>query len=139
MFNVTGWGQYRTQVWLLANRKNNAWDKYWWKRKSCIILEDSCLGRSWTNVLSPFPNCWLGNKGFKGSVCVGGGLQGVWATLHNSWIGCSRGKVSGIINPLVLTSLVSTCLWSGVFIWWGSASHKNNLRMCVRPLSMSFR
>ena len=37
------------------------------------------------------------------------------------------------------SSLGSMFLWSTVFIWWGSASCKNNLGMCVRPLSMSFR
>ena len=30
-------------------------------------------------------------------------------------------------------------LWSAVFIWWGSASWKNNLEICVGHLSVSFR
>ena len=59
--------------------------------------------------------------------------------VHNSRIGCHQGDVSSIINLLVSTSLGSRCLWSAVFIWWEYDSCTNNLGMCVRPLSLSFR
>ena len=42
-------------------------------------------------------------------------------------------------QPSVSTSLGSLCLQSAVFVWWGSFSCKNNLGMCERPLSVSFR
>ena len=76
-------------------------------------------------------------RGFKGS--GRGGFRVHDQLVHNSQIGWHQGEVSSIINPLVSTSLGSTLLWSEVFIWWGSASYKNNLGMCVRPLSVSFR
>ena len=57
----------------------------------------------------------------------------------NSCTGWHQGEVSAIINLLVSTSLVSTCLQSAVFLWRGSASCKNNLGMCVRTLSVSVR
>ena len=43
------------------------------------------------------------------------------------------------INLLVSTSQGSVFWWSAVFIWRGSASSKNSLRMYVRPLSIYFR
>lgn len=53
----------------------------------------------------------------------------------NSQIDCHRGEVLSlsIINILISASLGSTCLHSAAYIWWGSASCKNNLGMCVRP------
>ena len=59
---------------------------------------------------------------------------------QSSWsqIGWHQGGVLCITNLLVSTSLGSTSLWLEVFIWWGSASWKNNLGMYVRPL-LSFR
>ena len=59
--------------------------------------------------------------------------------VHNSCIGWHQGEISSISNLLVSTSLGSMCLWSSVFTLWGSASCKNNLGMCIRPLSKSFR
>ena len=56
----------------------------------------------------------------------------------NSWIGWHYGEGSSIINLLVSTSLEFIVLSSAVFIWMESA-YKNNLGMCVRPLSVSFR
>ena len=64
--------------------------------------------------------------------------------MDNSRIGWHQGGVSSFISLLVSSSLGSLSLWSGVFIspderGRGSASCKNNLGMCVRPLSVSFR
>ena len=59
--------------------------------------------------------------------------------MHDSRIGWHQGEVSSIISLLVSTSLGFVFLQSAVFIWQGSASCKNNLGMCVRPLSVSFR
>ena len=63
---------------------------------------------------------------------------------HDQLVGSSwhQGDISSIINLLVSASLGSVFLRSAVFIWWGervSASCKNNLGMCIRPLSISFR
>ena len=58
--------------------------------------------------------------------------------VDSSWIDWHQGEVSSIINLRVATSLGSTCLWSAVFLQKGSASCKNNLGMCARPLSVSF-
>ena len=75
----------------------------------------------------------------------GRGLQGAWTACGwfsdwlNSQIGWYQGKGSGIGNPLTVTGLGSTWFWSAVFIWWDSASCKNNFGVCVRPLSISFR
>ena len=56
----------------------------------------------------------------------------------SSRTGWHQGEVSGIIHPLVSTSLGSMLLWSAVFIWRGrSASRKNSSGMCVRPLYLS--
>ena len=59
--------------------------------------------------------------------------------VDNSWIGWHQGEISNIVNLLVSTSVGSIILWSAVFIGKGSASCKSNLRICVRPLSISFR
>ena len=59
--------------------------------------------------------------------------------MHNSWIGWHQGEVSSIISLLVSTSLGSMFLRSAVSIWRGSASYKNNLGLCFRPVSVSFR
>ena len=76
-------------------------------------------------------------KGFQGSVREGAAVCELSLLLALGLIGSS--EVSSIIILLVSTSLGSLCLWSAVFIWWESASHKNNSGMCVRPLSISFR
>ena len=55
---------------------------------------------------------------------------------YNSQIGWRQGDVSSIIN-LVSVGLGSVWLWLAVSIWCGSASCKNNLGMCVKPLSTS--
>ena len=77
----------------------------------------------------------------------GGGLKGwyegggcrVWDQLvHNPQIGWHQGEVSSIISLLVSTSQGSMFLWSSLFIWKGSASCKNSLRICVRPLVICF-
>ena len=57
----------------------------------------------------------------------------------NLGIGWHQGEVSSTINLLASTSLGFIFLQSAVFLWKGSASCKNNLRMCVRNLSVSFR
>ena len=58
--------------------------------------------------------------------------------VHNSWMGWHQDEASSVTPVLVSPGLRSLCLWSAVF-WWRSASCKNNLGMCVRPLSVSFR
>ena len=59
-------------------------------------------------------------------------LQGAWSARiqFSDWL-ASRWSFEHCLS----TSLGSTCLWSAVFIWRGSAFCKNNLGMCVRPLS----
>ena len=59
--------------------------------------------------------------------------------VDSSQTGWHQGAVSSIINLLCSTSLWPVFLWPAVFIWRGSASSRNNLRMCGRPLSISFR
>ena len=76
-------------------------------------------------------------RGFKGS--VRGGCRVCDQLVHNSQTGWHQGEVSSIINLLFSTSLGSMFSQSAVFIWWGSASFKNNLGICVKPLSVSFR
>ena len=58
---------------------------------------------------------------------------------HNSRIGWNQGEVWSIINLLVSASLGSMFPGSAVFLWWRSASYTDNLGMCVRSLSVSFR
>ena len=67
--------------------------------------------------------------------CVQG--AGCDQLVDSSWIGWHQGEVSSIISLWVSTSLGFMCLWSVVFLWRGSASCKNNLGMCVRPLSVT--
>ena len=59
--------------------------------------------------------------------------------MDSAWIDWHQSEVSSIIYLLVSTSLGSMFLWSAVSIYRGSASYKNNLGMCVRPLFLSFR
>ena len=59
--------------------------------------------------------------------------------VDSSQTGWRQGAVSSIISLLCSTSLWPVFLWSAVFVWRGSASYRNNLRMCGRPLSISFR
>ena len=56
----------------------------------------------------------------------------------NSKIGWHQSEVSNIMDFLILICPVSTFLWSAVLSEEGSASCKYNLRICVRPLSISF-
>ena len=53
----------------------------------------------------------------------------------DSRIGWHQDEVSSIINLQLVWG--SMHLRSAVFIWWGSASCKNNLGMSVRPLYLS--
>ena len=87
---------------------------------------------------SKLPDGFQG-RGFKGSQCEGGGCRVRDELVHNYQIGRHQGEVSSIINLLVSPSLGSMCLWSAVFIWWSSASCKNNLGMFVRLLFTSFK
>ena len=57
----------------------------------------------------------------------------------SSWIDWHQGELASIINNLVSTGLVFTCIRSALLICWGSASCKNNLGMCIRSLSLSLR
>ena len=67
----------------------------------------------------------------------GRGCRGEDQLVHSSRIGWHQDDVSSIINLLVSISLASLFLRSAVFIWWGSASCKNNLGMCIQPLYLS--
>ena len=55
--------------------------------------------------------------------------------VHSSLVGWHQDEAS---SPVVSTSLGFMCLWSAVFIQCESTSFKNNIGMCVRPVSISF-
>ena len=62
--------------------------------------------------------------------------------VDSSWTGWHQGDISSIINLLVSASLGSVLAVSSFHLVGGggvSASCKNNLGMCIRPLSISFR
>lgn len=68
----------------------------------------------------------------------GRGLQVYDKLMHSSPIGWHQGEVSDI-NNLVLTSLMSMCLWSAVSIWWESVPVKTTSKCVSSVLSVSFR
>ena len=78
-------------------------------------------------------------NGFQGRHCEGGGCRVCDQLMHGSRIGWHQGEVSSIINLLVSNTVECMRLRSAIFIWLGSASYKNNLGMCVGPLSVYFR
>ena len=58
--------------------------------------------------------------------------------MDSSRIGWHQSEVLSITDLLISICPVSTFLWSAVLSEEGSASCKNNLRICVRPLSISY-
>lgn len=80
----------------------------------------------------------LSRKGFERNY-KGGECRVHNQLTQNSLIGWPQSKVSKIIDLLISTSQWSTFLQLWIFIWWGSASCKNNLGMWVSPLSISFK
>lgn len=100
-------------------------DKCWWKRQSHFIQKTKNLEGWWTNVLRPPPSFRLEDKGFEDK-CEGRGCRGHEGLVHNSQAGWHQSEVLSIVDILVSTNLGSTWLKSTVFIWWKSASCKNN-------------
>ena len=134
------YGFFCNQTRLVPNLKGQySREKCWWKRKSCFIQEASSWGRWQTNVLRPSPSCWLGVKDFKGS-----GRDGAAGCMFSlcTILGLVGVKVKFRASPIFWFQPV----W-GLRAWGqqfsagvgGGCLCKNNLGVCVRPLSISFR
>ena len=108
----------------------------WWGRVQRVLQLPNKENRQLMFKCSELPD---GSREGALKAVWGRGCRGEDQLVHSSRIGWHQGDVSSIINLLVSISLASLFLRSAVFIWWGSASCKNNLGMCVKPLTISFK
>ena len=130
---LTRQGQHLTQVELLATWKVNIWKTSVDGKEKLFYSRGQQCGRWRTNVLRPSPSCWLGRKNFKGSVREGGCRVHVQLVLSSRMVGIKMKFQASLIlwfQP-VLGQLFSSdgCL----------LSVKTALKICVRPLSITFR
>ena len=98
-----------------------------------------CQARRMGISCSKDPNCPVAVRGGILKARGGGGAGGVISTRRTlGWAGIKvRFRASSASG--VAASLGSVFLPSPVFIWWGSASRKNNFGMFVGPLGVYFR